>query len=173
LVEEALSYLRSAGCETIAEYTFNHYGVSGFGGYRRVAAASRTLLIVEIKTRFVDVQELFGTLDRKCRVVPLLLARERGWEAASVGRLVVAAEHSAARRVGAEHAITFGSMLPQRGHEVRRWLADPHGPFAGLWFLSSTTGGRSNETRSTVQRVRRSRPRSRRRGDSVTYDSQS
>jgi hypothetical protein len=155
VVEEVLRHLRSVGWETIAEYTFNHYGDRGSVDIVAWHAASRTLLIVEVKTRLLDVQELLGTLDRKCRVVPLLLARERGWEADRVGRVLVVGEHSPARRAVAEHAVTFGSTLPQRGREVRRWLAAPSGPFAGLWFLSSTTGGRTSGRRSAVQRVRR------------------
>jgi transcriptional regulator with XRE-family HTH domain len=70
----------------------------------------------------------------------------------------------------AEHAITFGSMLPQRGHEVRRWLADPRGPLAGLWFLSPTNGGRTDGTRSVAQRVRRLIPSSAAGADLVRYD---
>jgi hypothetical protein len=39
-------------------------------------AETRTLLIIEVKSRIADVQDLHATMDRKCRVVPGLLARE-------------------------------------------------------------------------------------------------
>jgi hypothetical protein len=113
------------------------------------------LLLVEVKTRLVDVQELLATLDRKCRVVPALLARDRGWRAAAVGRLVVAYDASTARRVVARHAETFSAALPARSAAVRQWLRRPAGPLAGLWFLSPTTGGRGKHASVTAERVRR------------------
>ena len=46
-------------------------------------AATRTLLIIELKTEIVDVSELMGTLDKKVRLAPDV-ARARGWYAARV-----------------------------------------------------------------------------------------
>jgi transcriptional regulator with XRE-family HTH domain len=160
LVEAVLAHLRSIGWETIAEFTFNRYGDRGSVDIVAWHAASRALLIVEVKTRLLDVQELLGTLDRKCRVVPLILARDRGWHGVSIGRLVVVAEHSAARRVVSEHAVTFASTLPQRGHEIRRWLAAPSGPLGGLWFLPGTNGVRTRGQGAGTRRRRLRRTRS-------------
>jgi hypothetical protein len=155
LVEAVIRVLRRHSWIPIAEYTFSHYGERGSVDIVAWHPATATLIIVEIKTRIVDVQELLATLDRKCRVVPQLLARDRGWRPGSVGRVVVVLDASTARRVVARHASTFESALPARSAEVRRWVRMPSGPIAGLWFLSSTTGGRARADSVIPERVRR------------------
>ncbi len=164
LVELVIRILRRIGWEVVAEYTFNHYGDRGSVDIVAWHAASRTLLLVEVNTRLVDVQELLASFDRKCRVVPNLLARERGWGPSGVARLVVVEDQSTARRVVAQHEQTFVAALPMRAREVRRWLSAPSGSIAGLWFLSSTTGGRTKRDSASLQRVRKPRPRSAERG---------
>lgn len=62
-----------------AEVSFNRYGERG----RVVLLAWNpttpgTLLVVEVKTELVDLQDLLGRLDVKRRLAPWL-ARERGW----------------------------------------------------------------------------------------------
>lgn len=158
LVETVLSFVRRLGWQPVPEYTFNHFGDRGSVDVLAWHPRSRTLLVIEVKTILVDVQELLGTLDRKCRVVPSLVARERGWRAAAVGRIVVIEDRTTARRTVAAHDHTFGSVLPTRSRQVRRWLAEPDGPLAGLWFLSSTSGGRANRQHGAVQRLRHPRP---------------
>jgi hypothetical protein len=157
LVETVLRLLHHHGWETIAEYTFSHYGERGSVDIVAWHAATRTLLIVEIKTILLDVQDLLATLDRKCRVVPQLLARERGWHPLVVARLVVVEDRSTARSVVGAHRATFESVLPGRSRASRRWVAAPSGPLAGLWFLSSTNGIRGTEHSGAVSRVRRPR----------------
>jgi transcriptional regulator with XRE-family HTH domain len=157
LVETVLRLLHDRGSETIAEYTFSRYGERGSVDIVSWHAATRTLLIVEIKTVLLDVQDLLATLDRKCRVVPQLLARERGWRPLVVARLVVVEDRSTARSVVAAHRATFDSALPGRSRAARQWVAAPSGPLAGLWFLSSTNGIHGNHRSGAVGRVRRSR----------------
>lgn len=154
VVEQVLSVLRQHGWDTIAEYTFSHYGERGSVDIVAWHAPTRTLLIVEIKTLLLDVQELMSTLDRKCRLVPQLLASERGWVADAVGRLLVVEEGSAARRVVAGHRTTFESTFPARARAVQRWISQPGGRLSGLWFLSPTNGVRGSRRLDAVQRVR-------------------
>jgi hypothetical protein len=161
LVETVLGVLHRHGWKTVAEYTFNHFGDRGSVDILAWHPATRTLLIVEVKTIFVDVQDLLGTLDRKCRVVPSLVSRERGWHPLAVGRVVVVENRAAARRTVDAHEQTFGSVLPARSRRVGQWLATPDGPLAGLWFLSSTTGGRGKRASGGVLRLRRPRPQAR------------
>src|SRR5687768_12711479 len=77
LVEAVLTILRDNRWETIAEYTFSHFGERGSVDIVAWHAVTRTPLVVEIKTVLLDVQDLLGTLDRKCRLVPQLLGVER------------------------------------------------------------------------------------------------
>src|SRR3990170_930241 len=81
LVEVAVRDLRAATWDVTVEYTFNHYGDRGGVDVLGWHPATRTLLLVEVKTRLVDIQELLGSMDRKRRVVPALIGAERGWRA--------------------------------------------------------------------------------------------
>ena len=155
LVELAVRSLRAAGWAVTVEYTFNHYGERGSVDVIGWHQTTGTLVIIEVKSRLLDVQDLFSTLDRKTRVVPPLLARERGWRATAVGRLVVLPGTSGQRKAVARHEAVFAATLPARSPEVTRWLRHPRGALAGLWFVSDTTGGRSKQEMAGVQRVRR------------------
>jgi transcriptional regulator with XRE-family HTH domain len=158
LVETVLRVLHSHSWETIAEYTFSHYGERGSVDVVAWHAGTGTVLIIEIKTVLLDVQEVLATLDRKCRVVPQLLAKERGWRPAAIGRLVIVEDRSTARRVVATHRATFDSALPARSRRARGWVAAPSGPLAGVWFLSSTNGIHGEQRSGAVRRVRSPRP---------------
>lgn len=155
VVERVLSALRGCGWETIAEYTFSHYGERGSVDIVAWHEPSRTLLIVEVKTLLLDIQELISTLDRKSRLVPRLLSAERGWRAEAVGRLLVVEEGTTARRVVARHRTTFATTFPARNRAAQSWIRGPDGPLSGLWFLSPTNGVRDNRRPAVVQRVRR------------------
>src|SRR5206468_12329139 len=93
------------------------------------------LLFVEVKTRVVDVQELHATFDRKARIVPKLIARDRGWRPAFVSKLLVVADSHANRDALRRHAATFTARFPGRSRAARRWIDEPIGEFAGLLFL--------------------------------------
>ena len=144
LAEAVIALVQAAGWAVIVEYTFSHYGERGSVDIVGWHAASRAMLIVEIKTRLLDVQELLSTLDRKFRLVPQLLARERGWTPLAVGRVVIVEESAGARRTVRSHAATFDAALPDRAWAVRGWLARPVGALSGLWFLSSMPGEHRN-----------------------------
>lgn len=110
--------LRAAKWEVLVEYSFNHYRDRGTVDVEAWHAATRTLLIIEVKTRVADIQELIGRLDIKCRVVPPLLRRERGWEAARPGRMLVLAESRMNRRAVEQHEDTF-SVVCHSGRSRR------------------------------------------------------
>lgn len=147
LVEAVVTLLQAAAWDVRVEFTFSHFGERGSVDVLAWHAPTRTLLIVEVKTRLLDVQELLATLDRKCRLVPQLAAQDGPWRPLTVGRLLVVEESSAARRVVAAHAATFGVAFPARSRAVRAWIGAPAGPISGLWFLSPTNGGRMNRPR--------------------------
>ncbi len=104
----------------------------------------RALLIAEVKSRLLDVQDLFAGCDRKARIVPGLVARERGWRAQNVGQVLVAAETTANRRVVEAHHSSFAATFPGRAREARRWLSRPQGALAALAsFISGRDGRRA------------------------------
>ncbi len=154
LVEIVIRFLRENAWDVVVEYSFNHYGERGSVDIVGWHAETRALLIIEVKSRLVDVQALHATMDRKCRVVPPLLARERGWRALSVGRVLVVADTTTIRRTVLRHAGTFDSVLPERTTSVRRWLRRPAGPIAGIWFLPPITPGDAKQISTGSHRVR-------------------
>lgn len=114
----------------------------------------RALLIVEIKTRLRDTQATLGVLDRKMRVVPALVRRERGWDAAHLGVVIVMPGITANRSAVGRHAATFASSYPARSLGVRKWLREPAGRMTGLWFVSESNVVRDTGVRQGRKRVR-------------------
>lgn len=136
IVEYVVGLLRAAGWQVIVEYTFNVFGERGSVDIVAWHAERRALLLVEVKSRFTDLQEMLATFARKLRLVPPLLAESEGWRPAVVGRLIVAPGTTANRRVVAAHPSTFDATFPLRSHDARRWLRDPTGPLAAVWFVA-------------------------------------
>lgn len=76
--------LVALGWEIRTETTFNHFGDRGSVDLLAWRADVRALLIVEIKTELVSIEETLRTLDMKTRVVPMVAARDLGWAAVRV-----------------------------------------------------------------------------------------
>jgi transcriptional regulator with XRE-family HTH domain len=136
IVEVVVATLASSGWETMIEFSFNVYGERGSVDVLAWHAATRTLLIVEVKSRFADLQAMLFSLGRKLRLVPNVVRREMGWDPAAVGRIVVVRGTTESRNVLARHRSIFASSLPANAVEIRRWIRAPRGPIAGVWLLS-------------------------------------
>jgi transcriptional regulator with XRE-family HTH domain len=107
------------------EATFSIYGERGSIDLLVWLPAERALLVIELKTELVDLNELAGTLDRKRRLAPQI-ARERGWEPRVVGVWLVVQSSRTNRQHVQNHRAFIRSALPDDGRAVRRWLARPH-----------------------------------------------
>lgn len=154
-LEDAVArWLRRLGWEVAPEVSFAIYRESGWIDLLAWHAPSATLLVIEVKTEIVDVQELIGLVDRKARLASKI-GRERGWIARSVATLVVVAEGPTNRRRVAAHSSLLKAAFPADGRAARRWLRSPLGPFAGLAFFSSATGSNAKSGFSSCKRVRR------------------
>jgi hypothetical protein len=116
-------------------------------------AASRSLLIIELKTRIVDVSALMGTMDIRRRVA-WRIAREQGWDPATVSIWVVVAPTRTNARILAEHHAALRAKFPADGRSMRRWLARPDGAIAGLSFLPQVRVGNLGREIATPRRVR-------------------
>jgi transcriptional regulator with XRE-family HTH domain len=140
LHEDVARYLRGVGgWEVAPEVTFSVYGERGSIDIFARHAASRTLLVIELKTELVDANELLATLDRKVRLAERI-ARGRGWIPAVVTSWVVMAEgRTNRRRVGAHREMLRGA-LPADGRSVGTFLAAPSGQLRALSFWSRTAG---------------------------------
>lgn len=136
IVEAVLRILAGDGWVAAPEATFQIGGERGSIDILAFHRATRTLLIIEVKSVVPDLGGMLATLDRKVRLAPDIAA-ERGWSAAAVSRLLIVAEGSTARRRVAQHQAIFETAFPARNLAMNAWLRAPEGPVSGLMFLSS------------------------------------
>lgn len=149
--------LLEAGWEVIPELSFNHFGERGVIDLVGWDRARSTMLIVELKTEIVDVNELLGAMDRRRRLA-FQIAREHGWKPIHLGAWIVIAESRTNRRRAAEHRELLRAAFPEDGRSTDGWALDPTRDQAALWFLSDTSAGGLG--RSLAPRKRVHRPRS-------------
>ncbi len=148
------SMLAPLGWEVLSEVTFSVYGERGSIDLLAWHAATRTLLVIEIKAEITSVEETLRRHDTKVRLASRIGRERFGVTPAAVGRLLVVADSSANRsRVSRQSALLDGPY-PLRGISLRRWLSSPIGPGGGLLFLHTA---RSGATRLRPQRVRLAR----------------
>ncbi|HEV8281539.1 MAG TPA: helix-turn-helix domain-containing protein [Candidatus Limnocylindrales bacterium] len=136
LVDRVVGVLARADWLTELEFGFNVFGDRGSVDVLAWHLATRTLLIVEVKSRFTDLQAMLLSLARKLRVVPDVARTELGWDALTVARIVVAPGTTENRSILSQHAAMFDVALPARALAIRRWLQAPSGPIAGVWLVS-------------------------------------
>jgi phage tail protein X len=155
IVESVIGALRNAGWEVTPEFSFNVFGDRGSVDILAWHVRSRTLLIVEVKSRLTDLQSILHALSRKVRVVPGDAADRLGWRRAALGTVIVAAATHGNRSVVERHHATFAAVLPARTTSIKRWLRKPDRDMGGIWFVPLTRGSRAADAVST--RVRKSR----------------
>ena len=129
IVEVMAAWLRSLGFAVEAEASFNEWGERGRFDLLAFDGASETLLLVEAKTEFTDLQDLFGSLDMKQRLASRI-AERRGW---NVRRCVVVLAVAASpfnRRIVRSHRALFAAYTVRRisrsalhaGGRVLMWI---------------------------------------------------
>ncbi|MEP7158895.1 MAG: XRE family transcriptional regulator [Chloroflexota bacterium] len=160
LVAAFLRLLHKLGWETRVEVTFNDYGERGSIDIVAWHHVRLALLVVEVKSEVGSVEGTLRPFDIKCRLAPKIVRHQFGWEPSTVGRVLILPEDRTARRIVERHRAVFDQKLPRRSRDLRRWLRNPEGTTAGIWFL--TIGDRTDTKRnpSAISRVRRPRPRS-------------
>jgi transcriptional regulator with XRE-family HTH domain len=157
LAERVASFMSTQpGWISEPEVSFGIYGERGVIDRLAWHAATGHLLVIELKTEFVDVNEMLGTLDRKARLARSIAAA-RGWRAASVSAWVVASATRTNRRHAAQHAALLSDRLRMDGRQLRPFLRNPTGPTTGLAFWTdSNPRGESPEDGHYPARVKRS-----------------
>jgi transcriptional regulator with XRE-family HTH domain len=135
------------------EVSFALYGERGWIDILSFHESTGSLLIVELKTEIVDVQQLVGVMDRKLRLGPQI-GRQRGWAARLVSGWVVVADTRTNRRRLAAHGAMLRSAFPADGRQMRRWLHQPVGVVRALSFMPYAHGVSASHVRTGVKRVR-------------------
>lgn len=115
---------------------------------------TRTLLVIELKTEIVDINELMGTIDKKRRLAATV-ARERGWFPTTVAVWLIVADSVMNRRRVRSHTTTLRAAFPTDGRSVSGWLRHPIGALRCLSFWSNAPDANLKSSFATVRRVRR------------------
>ena len=120
------------------EVSYSHFGERGRIDLLAFHPATRVLLVIELKSEFVDVQALLGSLDVKVRLSTRIVERF-GWSPRVVVPAIVFLEHSATRKRLARTDSLF-DQFDLRGREALSWLRRPREAFPRgvLWFANAT-----------------------------------
>ena len=137
MVDAVIGRFASHGWLTVPEATFQVAGERGAIDVLAWHEETRILLVIEVKSIVPDIQATLGGIDRKARIAPAL-ARQRGWPAEHVARILVVPDDRTSRRRIERFGATFARALPARTAEIKRWLAHPSGAISGVLFLSDS-----------------------------------
>jgi len=136
----------------VPEVSFSIWGERGVIDVVLWHPATRSLLLIELKTEIVDPGELLGTMDRRRRLAPEIVAG-RGWDPLTVSAWIIVADSRTNQRRLRQLRTMLRSACPVDGRSIRAWLRDPKGSVAALsmWVVDRTAGG---ERLAPTQRVR-------------------
>ena len=125
MAEEVARYIGGRhGWLVVPEVTYSFYGERGVIDLLAWHPGRRMLLIIELKTVLVEIQELLASADRRLRLAPRI-AVERGWDPLRVSRLVlIQAGRTTDRRI-AEHRAVLRAAFRDDGRALAGWLRDP------------------------------------------------
>ena len=118
----------------VPEVSFSIYGERGVIDWVAWHAETQTLLIVELKTQLVDVQDLLSTMHRRLRLAPAI-ASTLAWSPKTVGAWVVVEDGRTNRRHVANHRSVLRTAFPDDGRAIGKWLRQPDGAIRCLSFL--------------------------------------
>jgi transcriptional regulator with XRE-family HTH domain len=125
------------------EVSFSIWGERGVVDILAFHPKRKALLVIELKTEIVDVNELVGTLDRKVRLAREVAAK-RGWTIpadTTVSAWVIVLEGRTNRRRVQDHAAMLRAAPPADGRAVAGWLVRPRRPLRCLSFWPDSRPG--------------------------------
>jgi transcriptional regulator with XRE-family HTH domain len=158
LQQEVLRRLtRAPGWLAAPEVSYSISGERGAIDLLAWHAGYGALLVIEIKSQIVDLQDLLRTMDQRRRLAPAI-ARGRGWQARAVSTWVAVEDTDANRRRARRHADLLAAAFPATGPVVRGWLRAPIKPIQALSFVAIAHPGSRTRLLGTPERVRKPRP---------------
>jgi transcriptional regulator with XRE-family HTH domain len=120
--------------------------------------ATRHLLVVELKTEFVDINEMLGTLDRKLRHAPRVAAG-KGMRPKLLSAWVIVTDTRTNRRHAARHASLLRAKFPLDGRSLASFLDNPAAATFGLAFWTNAhPENATKEGTRILTRVRAQQP---------------
>lgn len=135
------------------EVSFAVYGERGIIDILAFHPGTGSLLVIELKTELVSIEDLLGTMDIRMRHAAKI-ARERGWDAKSVSAWVVLSESATNHRRVKAHDHALRAAFPADGRAIRRWLRRPSGSIRALSFWANGSVTTDNRVVAGRRRVR-------------------
>ena len=155
LASAALRVLESSAWHGRPEVSYSRYGERGSIDVLAWHAATRSLLVIEIKTELASVEATLRKLDEKSRLAPVIAAEQLGWRADVLGRALILGDTTTNRRHVRQQGRVLGSSLPASSATVRAWLRAPAGAIAGIMFLPNDAVAGVKRGPATEARIRR------------------
>ena len=137
------------------EVSYSIYGERGVIDILAWHPGERALLIIELKTDIVDVNDLIGSMDRRRRLASRI-ARDKGWDPVTVSTWVIVAEGRTNRQRLAAHRTVLRNAFPVDGRAMPGWMKGPNRAVDALSFWERGTEGGHGDL-AVRHRVRRSR----------------
>ena len=148
MTERVAKLLVDAGWEVKPEVSFSHFGERGVVDLVARHARSGALLLVELKTEIVDVNDLLATMNRRHRLAGVI-AESCAWDLGSVSQWIVVLQSRTNQRRLADHKTAIRAAFPVDGRAVRGWIERPREPIAAFWFLPDPNGRSAWRVRSS------------------------
>lgn len=144
---------RFPGWRLVPEVSFSIYGERGVIDLLAWNADHRALVVIELKTDIVDVNELVGTFDRKVRL-GWPIAERRGWDPLTVSGWVIVAPGRTNRERIAAHGAMLRAAFPMDGRGIGAWLLRPIGSVSALSMWRYNHPGSTKADLTPIRRVR-------------------
>jgi transcriptional regulator with XRE-family HTH domain len=149
--------LQAEGWLTAAEVTYSEYGERGSIDLLAFHPETRILLVVEVKTEVVSVEETLRRHDAKVRLAARIARQRFDWSSVAICPLLAISDTRTARRRIEHHDGVFGRTYPLRGPAARAWIRKPL-PGAGLLlFVTGTSEGGGRQDPGSSRRIRQAR----------------
>lgn len=140
LAGRIVELLQELAWQVRTEVSYSEYGERGSIDILAWHTPTRALLVIEIKTELVSIEETLRKHDEKTRL-SLKVAREQfGWHALTTSRVLVLPDLRTPRRRVERHAPVLSAAYPARGTALRSWLRNPNAAISGLLFVAPRVG---------------------------------
>jgi transcriptional regulator with XRE-family HTH domain len=139
------------------EVSFSIYGERGVIDILAWHPGLRALLVIELKTDVVDVNDLMASMDRRRRLARSI-ARDRGWDPLTVSTWVIVAGGRTNRARLAAHRTVLRNAFPVDGRAMAGWLRRPDHVVNALSLWERRHGDADGGDLAARHRVRRPRP---------------
>jgi hypothetical protein len=136
-----------------AEVSYSEFGERGSIDVLAWHTAARSLLVVEVKTELISIEETLRKHDEKSRLAPKVARAQFGWDASTRSRLLVLPDLSTARRRVERHDAVLRVACPVRGLAARSWLKSPTHSISALLFVSSNASAAISRKRIRCKRA--------------------